>query len=286
MTLNITLATPSFVAQASDRRMTRRGQPSSDEANKAVVIKAVDGDITVTFAGLGVLDRMPVDDWLLERLSQDKSPTRGIEACVQSIRESATAAFLGMQHGRTMELHTFVVAGWSLYWKANAKIWVVSNCENENLEMTEEPYDEFVVREVRPTRHCVLITGMEPAVDPRALDRLVMGTREGVPIEQVLDAMVSEIRLAARHPDHGKYIGETCMTVAMRPDGQTMAVYYPAHGYPVRYAPNVIFTYPAQGGETGMAMMRGVLCSGGGPDFVFGGWQRGGVLVRDRRWPP
>jgi hypothetical protein len=55
MTLNLTLATPRYIIQTSDRRTTSvpDGRIINDEANKGLVVKADDGIFSITFAGIG-----------------------------------------------------------------------------------------------------------------------------------------------------------------------------------------------------------------------------------------
>ena len=51
MTLILSVITPSFAAQVSDRLVTREGQPFDQLANKNLVYFAVDGVVSFGYSG-------------------------------------------------------------------------------------------------------------------------------------------------------------------------------------------------------------------------------------------
>lgn len=286
MTLNITVSCPDYVIQASDRRMTRGGEPSSDEANKAVVVQAIDCDFAVTFTGLGELDAKSVDDWIVQVLIDTKAPTIGIDACLDGLRTAASEAFARLRAKGIVEPHTFVIAGWKHFWRANAKIWLVTNCENEAGQMVQPPYDEFELRGGHSAPFQVIITGTEPAVDQETLPRLMNQLHMKLHPYEMCDSVVREIRLAAKHPQYGRYIGTNCMSVTTTWDSTATAMYHPVHGSAVQYAPNFIQTFPGKDGEVGQLIIGGITMGGAvGMEVVLGdsSGAHGGLKVEDRR---
>jgi hypothetical protein len=69
MTLVLSVATPAYSLQVSDRLVSKGGEPFDPLANKNVVVRATDGLLVFGYTGLAFLDRMPTDTWIADRIS-------------------------------------------------------------------------------------------------------------------------------------------------------------------------------------------------------------------------
>jgi hypothetical protein len=69
MTLVLSVATPAYSLQVSDRLVSKAGEPYDPLANKNVVLRATDGLLVFGYTGLAFLDGMPTDTWIADRVS-------------------------------------------------------------------------------------------------------------------------------------------------------------------------------------------------------------------------
>lgn len=69
MTLVLSVATPAYSLQVSDRLVSKGGEPFDPLANKSVVLRATDGLLAFGYTGLAFLDGMPTDTWIADRIS-------------------------------------------------------------------------------------------------------------------------------------------------------------------------------------------------------------------------
>jgi hypothetical protein len=69
MTLVLSVATPAYSLQVSDRLVSKGGDPFDPLANKNVVLRATDGLLVFGYTGLAFLDGMPTDTWIADRIS-------------------------------------------------------------------------------------------------------------------------------------------------------------------------------------------------------------------------
>jgi len=298
MTLNITAANPWFVAQVSDRRLTWAGRPYDDEANKAVVLGCRDALLLVTYTGLGYIDELRTDDWIVEVLDANKVVRRDMGFAVEVLRQAATDAFSRLPAPDRGAAHTFLLAGWHCRGKRQIPyIWVVSNCEdlrNGSFGCVRERFERQyrrMERDARPETVAGLVaTGMQAAVDREECATVyaaLHGARDG---EATAAAMVGIVQRAADHPEYGRYIGRDCM-VAIAPRegmGDVDCYYVGSAGGRVAYTPQIV--------ATGMVLRA---CEITGGDLMVpaggravrirgGGRSPGGPLfgLRSQRTPP
>ena len=64
MTLILTIATPAFMVQSSDRLLTRNRSPVDPIANKAILYRAEDAVAAVGYSGIAYISGIPTDEWL------------------------------------------------------------------------------------------------------------------------------------------------------------------------------------------------------------------------------
>ena len=111
MTLIVSLATPHYVLQVSDRRITNlnTGEPMDSATNKVVIFH---GRVAFGFTGLATLEGRSTDIWLTEFLSDHVR----IETPLQEISAKlAERAKLALSKSKTPEKSrhlAFVAAGW------------------------------------------------------------------------------------------------------------------------------------------------------------------------------
>ena len=73
MTLILTRASKNYVLQVTDRLVTRGRAPSDTLANKNILYCARNAIVTIGYTGLGYLDEMPTDQWIVEKLTGKKT---------------------------------------------------------------------------------------------------------------------------------------------------------------------------------------------------------------------
>lgn len=257
MTLNITAANPWFVVQVSDRRLTDRrltheGRTYDDEANKAVILGCRDALLVITYTGLGYINELRTDDWIVEILDANKVARRDMGFAVAVLQQAATETFSRLAEPDCQQPHTFVVAGWHRRGKRQIPyIWTVSNCEGVKSGNFGCVRDRFareyarMARDTRPEAVALLIaTGATAAADRTQLARVhaeLFGAKDP---ERVVAAMVLEVRRAAAHPEHGHLVGRDCMTVVLpREDiGEVHCDYVPSRRRRVAYTPQIVMS--------------------------------------------
>ncbi len=69
MTLVLSVATPAYALQVSDRLVSKGGKPHDPLANKTVVLGATDGLLVFGYTGLAFLDGMPTDTWIADQIT-------------------------------------------------------------------------------------------------------------------------------------------------------------------------------------------------------------------------
>ena len=133
MTLNLTLLTPGYILQVSDRRITK--EPSGQTyplANKNVVFLARDGLVSICYSGPAYLEHVPTDTWIACKSagrdinpyvggespgvfmsSVPKRPWPDIGQLAELLRQECEALFSrsSSNHGALQ----IVVAGWQRY---------------------------------------------------------------------------------------------------------------------------------------------------------------------------
>lgn len=69
MTLVLSLATPAYGLQVSDRLVSRGRRPVDPLANKTVVLRGTDGLITLSYCGPAVTRGIPTDSWIATQVA-------------------------------------------------------------------------------------------------------------------------------------------------------------------------------------------------------------------------
>jgi hypothetical protein len=293
MTLTVTAATADYILQVSDRRFivlddSGRGRRiSTDEGNKQLVVVAPRLVMGVTFTGLAELgllagkqDRVErfTSTWMMMQISKAKAPEEGMDACAESLRSAADLLFdeLYQRHERRYP-HSFVLAGYESG-DLRPRLCMVTNCVSPSFK-TGETEAEFSVRRIE-SRRPFCLAGLTAAFDSDAPARIRALARKR-PRRQVLaDLVINEIRRAASHGKYGSGIGRECMALFLGPDGTRESMYYPTHGLPVTYGPNILDA--TSGTHQYIANPAHMSTSGPlppGTDLVFGS----GTPIRDRR---
>ena len=74
MTLILTLVTPQYVLQVSDRLVTRAGQEFDPASNKNLIYLAKNALVTIGYSGAAYLEGVPTDRWIAQRLWGQELP--------------------------------------------------------------------------------------------------------------------------------------------------------------------------------------------------------------------
>ena len=241
LTFNMTLATPGFVIQASDRRMVSvpDGKVCDDDANKGLVIKADDGVFSITFAGVGICYGKRVDHWLAEKSLDEGVPELPMSQGVQVISKLATDWF-GTFPKSLNERHSFVVAGWERSGNdSRAVAWRISNSVSEDGETLESAMDTFNVRrfDIKKPRALLQITGLTGAFSRD--DRRIIGAllKTKLTPDKAEEALVNNVRRASSNPKWSWGINGNVLAVLVDSSGKVRATQYPILRKPIRYIP-------------------------------------------------
>lgn len=145
MTLILSLATPDYIVQASDRRLTvgsgpRIGELVDDDSNKVTLFC---NRMSFAYTGLAAIDGKRTDIWMVDILSKviRNSTT---DAWKELIRE-ANSSFSNMQDKR-IKRQAFVGIGWvrgTPIEPLQPIICTVSNALNNDLDWLPEATDQF-----------------------------------------------------------------------------------------------------------------------------------------------
>jgi hypothetical protein len=109
MTQILSLITPDFVIQVSDRRLTdlKKGEPMTWKANKTVVVPSV--QMMFSYTGLAALTpTTTTDEWLMRRSFE----LRDSENYFEAIGNAATEIFKTIALPSGQKRHAFVGVGW------------------------------------------------------------------------------------------------------------------------------------------------------------------------------
>jgi len=273
MTLNITVLTPSVIVQTSDRRMVdaRTGKLLDDGANKAVVVHCADGVLAVTFAGIGRVGNVRIDDWLLESMQDAGIAELEIRRVCPFIANAATHLFREFPLG-IAKRHAFVVAGWTREGTARApKCWVVANGPETVWGDNSAACDRFSVRSVRSSARAgqVVLTGMLDAVSRNDRKRLAGLLSAAKTAEAIEASSVAAIRGAAAKPAYEWAIGKSCMAVSLTPSAAVSARCYGDGDEPWNWGPHLLWYYGGRSFSVAdvQALPSGnyALAFGGGP---------------------
>ena len=230
MTLNLTLATPQYVIQASDRRMTSvpDGRILNDEANKGLVVKADDGIFAITFAGIGLYNGKRMDMWLAEKLLDNGVPELPVHKGVEILTNLATSWFRTFP--KTVDKrHTFMIAGWEKQGNnSKAVIWRVENCLSREGGALKSAKDTFgIVRfDIGNSRVNLQGSGLVNAFSRDDRRRLEAMFRTKFSPIQAREMLVDIIKRASRDPKWSWGINKNVLTILLTPNGQIEATHY------------------------------------------------------------
>ena len=152
MTINITVITPDYVLQASDRLMTAiAGGGYDDDANKGLLLQSDDGIFAITFSGLGRFrlgtKTHRIDLWLAERMLDDGLPELPIAAGIKKLAGAATD--LSRRFKNPGARLSIVVAGWWRETASSAVMWLISNCLADDARTRlQRANDEFKIQSI------------------------------------------------------------------------------------------------------------------------------------------
>lgn len=142
MTLILTIVTPHFVAQASDRRFTNGlGEAKDEDANKAIMLACRDADVMVAFTGLAEFGGKLTHFHLLDFLSEVNATTLPLRRMTGLLREWLTARFRPLNLLPEGKCLSVVMAGWSRP-EYEPIVKVITNCE-ENGALQPKAAAEF-----------------------------------------------------------------------------------------------------------------------------------------------
>src|SRR2546427_8471416 len=107
MTLILSLATPEFVIQIADRRLSSlypggRIVPNKEEVTKQTVFC---NRMVFAYTGLAKIGSVATDVWLAHKLAE--LPTESLSEAVIYVRDRATEAFRRIRHSPSVKRHAF-----------------------------------------------------------------------------------------------------------------------------------------------------------------------------------
>jgi hypothetical protein len=222
MTLVLSVATPAYGLQVSDRLVSKGGSPWDPLANKTVVFRATDGLVAFGYTGLAYMERNePTDTWIAELVSGTSLgdggtlrfggfPVRDVGATLRSLRDRVDA--------REFERHRceITAVGWQWDGKRDfapvrSVLWVLAS------RKTTLEWEQLIPR--HPDRGQAPVTlratgnwPHEHDAGQKLLERILAA---GSDWELVLGLLVDAIRSAsALSPGT---IGPHCMAALLRP---------------------------------------------------------------------
>jgi hypothetical protein len=243
MTLIISALADDAVVQVSDRRLTRDGSVVSESANKAICVHCANAWFSIAYTGLAEIDTTRTDYWLVDFLTCSRAALKTFPELVRSVAEFATARFRRLRHLGNRRGLTLVFGGFG---PPRAVLALVSNQEDSSGKRLPAVSDRFEVsgwlRNDRVLHKLgLIVNGAEAAVKTpdlmNAVQRIRKHSLDRSPEERVA-VLVQVLRRAAKHPRHGRLIGNDCMGVIVTPDGGFRTTYHTATDTAVSYGPH------------------------------------------------
>ena len=257
MTLILNLATKDFALQVADTLLTQLdGTKYDDQLVKSTIVHCRDAKLAVGYTGIGFIDNERTDKWLARELYSFKSWEESSSDCVAFLKRRLTAALplnpnLG-RHGPTVSLF-----GLGLDPAAKHRIVVstVTNIEN----LTLGPPQEFV--DVSPVGRLFEHYSFNPEFDgpwiitlhganspeyaditetfKRKMSKRLKYARNDKDAVELLDYMVSMLRMSKRDKKIGHLIGHDCTGVRIRGTFNSTAFFYSKNKRVLRF-PNLV----------------------------------------------
>lgn len=245
MTINITLATPNYIIQTSDRRMISipDGNIYDDDANKGLVMKSDDGICSITFAGIGLHNGKRVDIWLAEKLLDEGVPELPIHQGVEVIAKLATDWFSTFPQGIDKR-HIFIITGWELSkHDAIPVVWRVANCITEDGSTLESAGDAFDVlkSEVGKSNALLQASGLTGIFSRNERRRIKALLRIKSSPDKVEATLVDIIQKASHNPQWAWGINDNVLAILLTANGKARATSYSAYMRYSRYIPLLLW---------------------------------------------
>ncbi len=240
MTLVLTLATPRYVLQVSDRLVTRGGHKFDPASNKTVVYHAKNALVSIGYSGLAYLEDVPTDQWIAQKLRGEGrflEPEPGrvadfafrraprwldIGSSIELLRRESAEVFSRLP-AEVLTRHQVVVAGWQWRWRGCRTVARPILCEIGNSDeasgqrvfgATQVPRYWQWKRDVGFWLSYVPDTNPLSAQERNGLVQNVKNTSASPEPSQRL--LVDAVRLAAQR---SPVVGPDCMCVLIPPPG-------------------------------------------------------------------
>ncbi len=272
MTLNLTFMGSGHLLQVSDRRLTTGDTfaLAEDSANKALVLRCVDGIVGVTYSGLGAwppASRGPssvwnyMDQWLATELLDWAAPERTIDEVTTRIAVRASRLWGTFPSG-SRSRHVFVVGGFRhssggsrpcLSFVANDAGW--QSPASATFRVEDHPIQAGAL-------YC---TGTLPAFTREVRRRFKGRVRKVSKIDRLEELLVEAVREAAA-ADPQERIGKNCMAIAIANSGACRATYFPEAGDRETMGPYFLWN----AGGRNFAVGRITVVPGPGWSLLFG----------------
>jgi hypothetical protein len=250
VTLIVAALTPRVVAMVSDRQLTNpNGTIFSSTANKTIVVGTSDGRFATAYTGLGRIDGKLTDEWLMDLFTSWTKERPSIPALSEKLTRALTTS-VSTQRVTDQRL-TIIFGGFREYTPFLA---MHSNFEAPGTEPVAKARPAFAryiaygpPAQGNPKRGLILAAyGAKSGLQSRVVRKRVglfhkrRGFHSSNP-EDIIEEVVTWVRIAARDPAVGHYIGRDCLGVIVPSDPaiSMSTVYYGTSGA-VAYGPPMI----------------------------------------------
>jgi hypothetical protein len=147
MTLILSLATPRYVQQVSDRLVNERGREFDPVSNKSLVYFARDALVVLGYSGLAYIDGVPTDQWMAQILTNEVFPGPGqrvgirlgprgqwldLGQSAELLRQKCSEIYRRLRSPHRFLAPQIVMAGWQegrRVWRP--VLWIVEYCETK-----------------------------------------------------------------------------------------------------------------------------------------------------------
>lgn len=279
MTSILSIATPYFVAQVADRRLTfvdgtGNARLVDDNANKLTLFC---NRMAFGYTGLAHIGRQRTDVWLSDLLG--KFSGANLTEAIMELKQEATAAFSKLPYSSKLKRHAFVGVGWACTDAAQLEfkpsICQISNFHSKDGRVLDSANNEFGLGSViyTPPQWGWMEVGayMYPREVARLTRLLSRAARKEATTISAVRLMVRAIRAINERGD--KTVGKNLLAVIM-PIGVAAAPsvhvlmgggagIHIGEGDPdFRNAPNIFSAYFRDGESDGNIYAPNVVCKG------------------------
>lgn len=224
MTLILSIATPAFVAQVADRRLTfvdvaGNVTLADDNANKLTLFC---NRMAFGYTGLAHIGRQKTDVWLSHLLG--KFSGASLKEATTELKQEATAAFARLPYSSRVKRHAFVGVGWACTEAAQLEfkpmICRISNFhdkDGQGLPFAQKEFTFAFTIYSPPKWGWLEIPARMNKREIAALTRLLSrAARKGVSAFSAVRLMVAAIRAINERGD--KTVGRNLLAVVMPSD--------------------------------------------------------------------